>query len=78
MKKSDPLYYDLDINLSNIETFFSGVNILDYVAPNELISIRIETTGCDGKKHNDSNEAVIQDALNSISNDCAVPIFVEK
>ena len=83
------MYHDIDTNLSNIpdclalhnkdnETFFSGVNILDYVAPCELIPIIIETISCDSKKHNNSNEPVIQDALNSISNDCAVPIFVEK
>ena len=53
LKKNDPLYYDIDINLSNIpdclthrnkedETFFSDVNILDYVAPDELIPITIE------------------------------------
>ena len=86
LKKHNPVYHDIDINLSNIpdcltqhnkenETFSSGVNILDNVAPDELIPI---TMDCDGKKHNDSDETVIQDALNSISNDCAVPIFVEK
>ena len=84
MKKNE-----IDINLPNTpdcfvqhhkenETFFSGVNELDYVAPDELIPKTIETIDCDSKKHNDSNEPVIQDALNSISNDCAVPIFVEK
>ena len=89
LKKENALYHDIDINLSNIpdclaqhnkenETFFSGVNILDYVAPDELIPITIETIGCDSKKHNNSNEVMIQDALNSISNDCAVPSFVEK
>ena len=83
------MYHDIDINLSNIpdclvqhnkqnETFFSGVNILDYVAPDELIPITIETIDYDSKKHNDSIEPVIQDTLNSISNDCTVPIFVEK
>ena len=51
---------------------------MNYVAPDELIPITIETIGCDSKKHNDSNVPVIQDALSSISNDCAVPIFVEK
>ena len=60
------------------ETFFRGVNKLDYAVPDELIPITTETVDCDSKKHNDSNEPVIQDALNSISNDCAVPIFVEK
>ena len=89
LKKNNPLYYDIDINLSNIpdclvlhnkenETVFSGLNLLDYVAPCELISVTIETTGCDSKKHNDSNKPVIHDAQNSISNDCAVPIFIEK
>ena len=34
--------------------------------------------GCDCKKHNNSNKTVIQDALKFISNDCVVPIFVEK
>ena len=48
------------------------------VAPDELIPLTIETIGCDSKKHNDSNEAIIQDASNSIIYDCAVPIFVEK
>ena len=59
------------------ETFCSGVNILDYVAPDELFPIAVEPIGCDSKNRNDSNEAIIQNALNSISNDCAVPIFVE-
>ena len=88
-KKSNTLYHDIDINLSNIpdclvlqnkknKIFFTGVNILDYVATCEFIPITIETIGCDSKKHNHSNEPVIQDALNSLSNDCAVPIFVEK
>ena len=73
LKKNNPLYYDIDINLSNIpdclvlhnkenETVFSGLNLLDYVAPCELISVTIETTGCDSKKHNDSNKPVIHDA----------------
>ena len=89
MKKNNPLYHDIDVKLLSIpdylvqynkenETFFSGVNILDYVAPDELIPTTIETIGCDSKKHNDSNEPVIQDPLNSISNDCAVPIFFWK
>ena len=89
MKKNNPFYHDIDVKLLSIpdylvqhnkenETFFSGVNILDYVAPDELIPTTIETIGCDSKKHNDSNEPVIQDPLNSISNDCAVPIFFEK
>ena len=86
MKKNNPLYHDIDIKLSSIpdylvqhnkenETFFSGVNILDDVAPDELIPTTMKTIGCDRKKHNDSNEPVFQDALNFISNDCAVPIF---
>ena len=73
LKKNNPLYYDIDINLSNIpdclvlhnkenETVFSGLNLLDYVAPCELISITIETIGCDSKKHNDCNKPVIHDA----------------
>ena len=88
-KKNNPLYHGIDINLSNIpdclllqnkenETFFTGVNILDYVAPCELILITIETIGCDSKKYNNGNEPVIQDAFNSISNDCTVPTFVKK
>ena len=58
LKKNSPLYHDIDINLSNIpdclvqhnkenEKFFSGVNVLDFVAPDELIPITIETIGCD-------------------------------
>ena len=89
LKKNYPLYHNIDINLSNIPDFltqnnkkneicFSGVNILDYVAPDELIPIAIETMGCYSKKHNHSDKAVIQDALSSSSNNCAVPIFVEK
>ena len=51
LKKNNPLYHDIDINLINIllpsiitknETFFSGANIPDYVAPDELIPIAIE------------------------------------
>ena len=45
---------------------------MDYVGPDELIAIAIETIGCDSKNHNDSDEAVIQNALHSISNDCTV------
>ena len=89
MKKNNPLYHDIDIKLSSVpdylvqhnkenETFFSGVNILDDVAPDELIPKTIKTIGCDRKKHNDSNEPVFQDALNFISNGCAAPIFFEK
>ena len=54
LKKSNPLYHDIAINLSIIpdcstqhnkekETFFSSVNILDYVTPDELIPIPLET-----------------------------------
>ena len=60
------------------KTYFSGVNILDCVAADDLIPTAMETMGCDSKKHNDSDEAVIKEALNSISDDSAVPIFVEK
>ena len=77
------MYHDINITLSNIpdcfiqhnkqnDTFFSGVNIMNYVAPDKLIPITIEKFDCD------SNEPVIQDALNSITNDYAVPISVEK
>ena len=83
LKKNVPLYDDIIITLSNIpnrfiqhnkqnDAFFSGANVLNYVAPDKLIPITIAKFNCD------SNEPVIQDALNSISNECAVPISVEK
>ena len=52
------MYHGIDVNLGNFpdcltqhnienETYFCDVNILDYVAPDELIPITIETISCE-------------------------------
>ena len=78
MKKCNSLYYDDDLNLSNIpdyliqpmvnKTLFSDVNVLDYVAPVEPIAMIVETIDRDGCIFSDSDKEKIQDALNSINN----------
>ena len=78
MKKCNSLYYDDDLNLSNIpdyliqpmvnKTLFSDVNVLDYVAPDEPIAMIVETIDYDSWIFSDSDKGKIQDALNSINN----------
>ena len=78
MKKCNSLYYDDDLNLSNIpdyliqpmvnKTLFSDVNVLDYVAPDEPIAMTVETIDYDSWIFSDSDKGNIQDALNSINN----------
>ena len=59
--KKFPLYNDVDINLSNIPDYliqpkvskklFSDVNVLDYVVPDELIAMMVETIDYDNCKY---------------------------
>ena len=88
LKKNNPLYYGIDIKISNIpkcliqfdetDTFLRGKNILDYVASDELIPIILETgVDSDSSKHSSSDNEMIQGALNTINSDCRLPILLE-
>ena len=82
---NNPLYYDIDINLSDIadyliqpkvnKTFLNNLNALNHVEPDEPIPLMVETTGCDSRKC--CNKEVIQDALNSFNKEYGMSIFVE-
>ena len=68
-EKKNALYYNTDINLSNIpnylsqpkvnKTFLSDVNVVDFVAPDKPIPIMVETIDCDNSKGSGSNKEEI-------------------
>lgn len=86
-KKKNSLYYDIDINLTNIldyliqrkanKTFLSDVNVLGYVAPDKPVPVIVETVDCGSSECYDSDKEVIEDALNAINMKHELLIFIE-